>query len=150
MRDGVHQGRVVPSAATYDKATDVSRQQGDSLSDAQCMVSSAAVLDRRPVGEVRRKIKPVKGFGEWCAKNKDLKQRCKAISSTVPVAAIGRPSSRRGRRDPVIDGASPGRTNANSRLSLSRQVMFPTPPRLTMATDPCSVKAALKHHDNRA
>ena len=81
MRDGVHQGRVVPSTATYDKATDVSRQQGDSPSDRRGSKGGqqrGAVLYRRPIGDVRRKIKPVKGFGEGCAEIRMLKQRCKA------------------------------------------------------------------------
>ena len=63
MRDGVHQGRVVPSAATYDKATDVSRQQGDSPSNSRSGKSGqqgGAILNRQPVGEMCRKIKAVK------------------------------------------------------------------------------------------
>ncbi len=109
MRDGVHQGQVVPSAATYDKATDVSRQQGDSPSDRRSGKGGqqrGAVLNRQPVGEECRKIKAVKGFGEGCAEIRILKQRCKAIlidraGCCNPAAHIHLAEAVP--RDPVID-----------------------------------------------
>ena len=109
MRDGVHKGRVVPSAATYNKATDVSRQHGDSPSNRLSGKSGkqrGAVLNRQPVGEVCRKIKAVKGFGEGFAEIRMLKQRRKAIlidraGCCNPAAHIHLAEAMS--RDPVID-----------------------------------------------
>ena len=109
MRDGVHQGRVVPSAPTYDKATDVSRQQGDSPSDRRSGKSGqqgGAILNRQPVGEMCRKIKAVKRFGEGRAEIRMLKQRRKA--SLIDRAGCCDPAAHihlaeAVARDPVID-----------------------------------------------
>ena len=63
-------------------ATDAARQQGDSPSDRRSGKSGqqgGAILNRQPVGEVCRKIKAVKGFGEGFAEIRMLKQRRKAI-----------------------------------------------------------------------